>query len=394
MLSIKEIFTQLDNNSITSISKLINIINVNKVTDPYTFFIILIAKANAPTLCSLFLGSFMLNNKLIQSPGIDMQKKQDMTTTVNQMMNDISILSLSEFLLIGFEKSDHEFSFNETISIKNIQYELISLIVNEHQDNSYSIYVKNENSVWVHYSENTSRICDHYEVMNNNYNKKRMIYDKNTFEYKEYESLTEGIIFLYKKAKCLNLIEEDNEEVIDINKIETQSTDNSTETEEHVNSIAKPVTNKKLYFLTKEILIANKDLDVLFKKEDLMSIHNTLPYLNQPFKNIYHMMTTLSDQLGVSINEVDLYYVMIPTENESITVQFIPKQKYNNYFLQQFNENIFYIHSKQSSLVKKNNNKWEFINRIPLKNKEQLKLDFSKKKLIVTYQMIINVGRI
>ena len=72
-----------------------------------------------------------------------------------------------------------------------------------------------------------------------------------------------------------------------------------------------------------------------------MSIHNTLPYLNQPFKNIYHMMTTLSDQLGVSINEVDLYYVMIPTENESITVQFIPKQKYNNYFLQQFNENIF-----------------------------------------------------
>ena len=168
--------------------------------------------------------------------------------------------------------------------------------------------------------------------MNNNYNKKRMIYDKNTFEYKEYESLTEGIIFLYKKAKCLNLIEEDNEEVIDINKIETQSTDNSTETEEHVNSIAKPVTNKKLYFLTKEILIANKDLDVLFKKEDLMSIHNTLPYLNQPFKNIYHMMTTLSDQLGVSINEVDLYYVMIPTENESITVQFIPKQKYNNYF--------------------------------------------------------------
>ena len=71
-----------------------------------------------------------------------MQKKQDMTTTVNQMMNDISILSLSEFLLIGFEKSDHEFSFNETISIKNIQYELISLIVNEHQDNSYSIYVK------------------------------------------------------------------------------------------------------------------------------------------------------------------------------------------------------------------------------------------------------------
>ena len=118
-----------------------------------------------------------------------------------------------------------------------------------------------------------------------------------------------------------------------------------------------------------------------------MSIHNTLPYLNQPFKNIYHMMTTLSDQLGVSINEVDLYYVMIPTENESITVQFIPKQKYNNYFLQQFNENIFYIHSKQSSLVKKNNNKWEFINRIPLKNKEQLKLDFSKKKLIVTYQI-------
>ena len=230
--------------------------------------------------------------------------------------------------------------------------------------------------------------------MNNNYNKKRMIYDKNTFEYKVYESLTEGIIFLYKKAKCLNLIEEDNEEVIAINKIETQSTDNSTETEEHVNSIAKPVTNKKLYFLTKEILIANKDLDVLFKKEDLMSIHNTLPYLNQPFKNIYHMMTTLSDQLGVSINEVDLYYVMIPTENESITVQFIPKQKYNNYFLQQFNENIFYIHSKQSSLVKKNNNKWEFINRIPLKNKEQLKLDFSKKKLIVTYQMIINVGRI
>ena len=105
-------------------------------------------------------------------------------------------------------------------------------------------------------------------------------------------------------------------------------------------------------------------------------------------------MTTLSDQLGVSINEVDLYYVMIPTENESITVQFIPKQKYNNYFLQQFNEIIFYIHSKQSSLVKKNNNKWEFINRIPLKNKEQLKLDFSKKKLIVTYQMIINVGRI
>ena len=135
------------------------------------------------------------------------------------------------------------------------------------------------------------------------------------------------------------------------------------------------------------ILIANKDLDVLFKKEDLMSIHNTLPYLNQPFKNIYHMMTTLSDQLGVSINEVDLYYVMIPTENESITVQFIPKQKYNNYFLQQFNENIFYIHSKQSSLLKKNNNKWEFINRIPLKNKEQLKLDFSKKKLIVTYQI-------
>ena len=252
MLSIKEIFIQLDNNSITSISKLINIINVNKVTDPYTFFIILISKANAPTLCSLFLGSFMLNNKLIQSPGIDMQKKQDMTTTVNQMMNDISILSLSEFLLIGFEKSDHEFSFNETISIKNIQYELISLIVNEHQDNSYSIYVKNENSVWVHYSENTSRICDHYEVMNNNYNKKRMIYDKNTFEYKEYESLTEGIIFLYKKAKCLNLIEEDNEEVIDINKIETQSTDNSTETEEHVNNIAKPVTNKKLYFLTKK----------------------------------------------------------------------------------------------------------------------------------------------
>ena len=76
MLSIKEIFIQLDNNSITSISKLINIINVNKVTDPYTFFIILIAKASAPTLCSLFLGSFMLNNKLIQSPGIDMQKNK------------------------------------------------------------------------------------------------------------------------------------------------------------------------------------------------------------------------------------------------------------------------------------------------------------------------------
>ena len=44
------------------------------------------------------------------------------------------------------------------------------------------------------------------------------------------------------------------------------------------------------------------------------------------------MMTTLSDQLGVSINVVDLYYVMIPTENESITVQFIPKQKYKNTF--------------------------------------------------------------